>query len=90
MPTMTNPTSNLKSHLETPELFEARQALLREGIRSGDLERQVYRLRAALQRYGRHAHPNCHDLTLIPGGQLGPRNGCLCGLDTALSGNPHE
>lgn len=44
------------------------------------------RLRAALERYGRHEHPNCHDLTLKEDGSFGPRNGCLCGLDSVLSG----
>lgn len=47
---------------------------------------EIDRLRAALERYGRHEHPNCHDLTLKEDGSFGPRNGCLCGLDAVLSG----
>lgn len=46
---------------------------------------EIERLRAALERYGRHTHPNCHDLTLKADGSFGPRNGCLCGFDAVLS-----
>ncbi len=49
---------------------------------------QIDRLRAALERYGHHTHPGCHDLTLNEDGSFGPRNGCLCGFDAALSGEP--
>jgi hypothetical protein len=49
------------------------------------------RLRAALERYGRHEHPNCYDLTLKEDGSFGPRNGCLCGFDAANGeGSPVE
>lgn len=63
-----------------------------EPYRDGDLvcsaaAHLIERLRAALAKYARHTHPNCHDLTLTPGGQIGPRNGCLCGLDVALPGD---
>ena len=48
-----------------------------------EVEQENIRLRAALERYGRHEHPNCHDLTLKEDGSFGPRNGCLCGFDAA-------
>jgi hypothetical protein len=44
---------------------------------------EIERLRTALERYGRHEHPNCYDLTLKEDGSFGPRNGCLCGFDAA-------
>ena len=47
---------------------------------------EIERLRAALERYGHHTHPNCHDLTLKEDGSFGPRNGCLCGFDSATGG----
>jgi len=50
---------------------------------SDHLGEENTRLRAALERYGRHEHPNCHDLTLNADGSFGPRNGCLCAFDAA-------
>lgn len=47
------------------------------------------RLRRALHTYGRHTHPNCHDLVSLDGGVHNmSRHGCLCGLDEALKENP--
>ena len=42
------------------------------------------RLRRALHQYGRHTHPNCHDL-INNGSQQ--RHPCLCGLDEQLKEN---
>jgi hypothetical protein len=50
----------LKAHVEQcPKhpLFEARQALLREGIRSGKIEQECDRLRAALASIGEYDCP---------------------------------
>lgn len=52
-----------------------------------EADAEIARLRADLTHYGRHTHPNCYDLTLKEDGSFGPRNGCLCGLDAALSGD---
>lgn len=64
------------------------EAMASVGVRQ---EREIERLRAALEHYGRHAHPNCYDLTLKEDGSFGSRNGCLCGFDAAKGeGAPAE
>lgn len=58
-------------------------ARLRNDLTACQLERDG--MKTALERYGHHTHPNCHDLTLNADGSFGPRNGCLCGFDAARS-----
>lgn len=57
-----SPARLLSSKKESPELFEARQALLREGIRSGNLERDFRRLQKDHEQYVEWASPQLQRL----------------------------
>lgn len=85
-------TRRVEQETDSDELarLQHENARLRKSLslrgRLEELVTESARLRRALHTYGRHSHPNCHDL--VKGGCKDERHGCLCGLDEQLKENP--